>query len=176
LEGTTQVDYLLNFGLISQEKKIEKDKVYALRMKTGSMKETGVTISYRVDGIDAETYNYDEEESYRQIPQEYSDTFDDYKKLYDMLSDFNTNKDYLYLKYPDEMELFEKLISRWPEESDPIKSDKLKLVDGILETILFGGNVAIWASENIEADGKSSISLEPAQDYSGIIIIHDGNI
>lgn len=35
LEGESYSDYLLNFGLIGQEKIIEKDKIYALRMCTG---------------------------------------------------------------------------------------------------------------------------------------------
>lgn len=34
LEGTTTSDYVLNFGLSSQEKKIEKDKVYGIRFIT----------------------------------------------------------------------------------------------------------------------------------------------
>lgn len=36
VEGSTQVDYCLNFGLSSNEKKIEKGKIYAIRIKTGN--------------------------------------------------------------------------------------------------------------------------------------------
>jgi hypothetical protein len=34
-EGEVCTDYALNFGITGQEKKIEKDKVYAIRMVTG---------------------------------------------------------------------------------------------------------------------------------------------
>lgn len=36
VEGSTQVDYCLNFGLSSNDKKIEKGKIYAIRIKTGN--------------------------------------------------------------------------------------------------------------------------------------------
>ncbi len=58
-EGQTEIDYALNFGIVSQEKQIEKDKVYAIRMITGNMITTGAAFKYR--GITDEEAELDED-------------------------------------------------------------------------------------------------------------------
>ena len=169
LEGTTQVDYLLNFGIISQEKKIEKDQVYALRMRTGIMKQTDVYFTYR----NSEKYNPETiDTNFEAAALTYKNTFEDYKKTFDYFKDVNSSDIPSSMSY--EMEIFKRLINTWPVESDQAKSEKLKLVDDILYAILFGGEkVPIWSPENIESDGKEVISIEIIDAINGLIPVHD---
>lgn len=171
LEGTTQVDYLLNFGIISQEKKIEKDKVYALRIKTGVMKETNVYFIYRnSNSYSPETIDT----NFEAAATIYKSTFEDYKRTIDYFKDVNSSDIPSSIDY--EMEVFKRLIDTWPKESDQAKSEKLKLVDDLLYAILFGGeNVPIWSPQNIESDGKEVISIETIPVITGLIPKNDSN-
>ncbi|MCD8210406.1 MAG: hypothetical protein LUC37_02550 [Prevotella sp.] len=108
LEGTTESDYILNFGFVSQDIVLEKDKVYALRMITGDMAITGLTFQWRSD-ITAENpvvivgregnqmsgdgYTYYtaggtgySSEALDEILKEYEQTFLNYRSLFQIFS------------------------------------------------------------------------------------------
>lgn len=170
LQGTTQVDYVLNFGLISQEKKIEKDKVYALRMRTGNIKQTGAYFTYR-SSIQGEHI----EDNFEQKAELYKKTILTYKQYLDYFQN-NDREKIIALGLNEEYEFFKFLIDNWPKENDTTKNDKLKLVDGILNAILFGGeNIKYWDKNNVEADGKDSIAIKNKDKITGIIPTYDKN-
>lgn len=171
LQGTTQIDYVLNFGMISQEKQIEKDKVYALRMKTGDIKTTGVQLIYRSD---SSTDIF--ENNYSGIAKSYENTFWLYKDYLDCFLNKNIDKIAEY-NLENEFKYFSQMIDIWPTVYDEAKNDKLRLVDSLLKAILFGGeNVKIWSANNIETDNKQSIVVETISYIEGIIPKHDKKV
>ncbi len=54
LEGVVETDYALNFGFVSKEQKIEKDKVYAIRLRTGKWEvdENGNDVFVKKNNVD----------------------------------------------------------------------------------------------------------------------------
>lgn len=117
LENEKEKDYVLNFGMVSQEKKIEKDKIYALRLKTGDVKITEIKINFR---------NNKDEESYKLPEDNIGDIIEIYKNSYDIYYKLITafyydSKDKIEEKL---MSLFEKNIKKYIEE---YKNNKEKL-------------------------------------------------
>lgn len=175
LEGQIETDYALNFGIISQEKKIEKDKVYAIRLKTGTMETTAATFRYRnLENTDKITENIDS------TVDVYKNTFKDYKSSIDIFSKENKDNSKaaaakLGLSINDEINLFYEIIDNWPLESDSLRSEKISMVDELLAVILFGSDgkdVKIWG-ENKTVDNKDSLSYRTLEPIEGIINKHD---
>jgi hypothetical protein len=50
VNGTTFTDYAINFGMIGQEKQIEKGKTYAIRLTTGSWRTVDYNFVLRATG------------------------------------------------------------------------------------------------------------------------------
>lgn len=182
LEGTVQTDYALNFGIISQDKEIEKDKVYAIRMRTGDIKITGATFKYRAQDIEESKIT----QSIDNKVNKYKSTFQKYKSMFDSFSgDINNAivniKEKLGLNFnkdeENEITLFYEIIDTWPAANDTLYSDKIKMVDQLLYYILFGGeNVKIWG-ENIPDDNKENLSYKKwgSGKLEGIINLYDKN-
>jgi hypothetical protein len=174
LEGQVEKDYVLNFGFVSQETSIEKGKVYAMRMRTGSTETTGVKITSRAgNGSSSYSTNLDT------IINDYETAYDDY---YTIITAFSKStaaeaKTYMGSVYKDDMEdsinAFYDLITKWPKDSDTQKTNKINLVDSILKAILFGGTAKMWVNSTSTSSGSTlattSISLKgliPAYDSS----------
>lgn len=183
-EGTTSTDYALNFGIISQEKKIEKDKIYAIRIKTGDIKITGATISYRnLDKID----NLATEQEANTASKEYKQMMYDYKKLFDCFSEENAQKCSEKLKTiginlsasgQNEITLFYEIIKRYPSSGDTVRGEKIKAIDSLINSILFGGeNVMIWTKNNLVVNNEEQVNFEKWNNgkLAGLISIYDKN-
>lgn len=90
LEGNVYTDWLLNFGLVGQEKIIEKNKIYAIRICTGEWTITSRDLSLRNKNIDdADTMAYivkdvTEEDIalYKNLLVEYVDMLNDNSEKY----------------------------------------------------------------------------------------------
>lgn len=182
LEGNIQTDYALNFGIISQDKQIEKDKVYAIRMKTGDIEITGATFKYRAPNV--EESEITETNDIEDKVNKYKNTFKKYKYMFDSFSgDINnaiTNmKEKLNLTFnkdeENEVTLFYEIINTWPAASDTLYSDKIKMVDQLLYYILFGGeDIKIWG-DNITDNDKENLSYKKwgSGKLNGIINLYD---
>lgn len=86
VNGTTFTDYAINFGMIGQEKQIEKGKTYAIRLTTGSWRTVDYNFVSRATG---ETFkNGDTPISYDDAAAtEYKETFVRYKDRINALKD-----------------------------------------------------------------------------------------
>lgn len=169
LEGTREYDYAVNFGMIAQERQIEKDKVYAIKIKTGNMKTVGLQFTYRNDSkIDKIESNIE------QAQAAYEKTLRDYKTYIDY---FSKNTQPTGTKIPNELETFYEMIKRWPVAEDSAAKEKYGLVDDILTKIIFGGEVRLWLKDNKIVNGEQSMQLEsPPRKLQGIVNIHDAGV
>ena len=143
-EGDIEFDYVLNFGLISQDYAIEKDKIYAIRLKTGNMITTKVTFEYRSnESSQSFTENIDD------VVNEYTSTMDNY---YLLLSSFgrdeSSNKEALHTLFGDTVpqttldhyvDLFYSMITALSSGEETTLNKLRKTVDGALSVLLFGG-------------------------------------
>lgn len=77
VNGMTFTDYAINFGMVGQEKTIEKDKVYAIRLTTGTWHTTDYNFVYRYDDsiiANGDTpYSYDDTDvaAYKEALEKY---------------------------------------------------------------------------------------------------------
>lgn len=114
-EGKTSVDYALNFGMSAKDIKIEKDKVYAIRISTGTWVIDSYNIQYRNATItDEKTYTKEEVEVYKKTIKDYFDSLknlsidgleidtstDEYqKRVNDMIEAHDKDKTELFEKF-----------------------------------------------------------------------------
>ena len=74
-EGQVETDYVINFGLTSQEKKIEKGKVYAIRLNTGNW----VTYNYQI--LKRSDLSIIDNNATKSEIDEYYKTLEDYRNI-----------------------------------------------------------------------------------------------
>lgn len=158
-EGTTESDYVLNFGLISQDYKIEKDKVYAIRIKTGNMITKKAEFLYRSGKVNHTNI----EKDINKAVKKYMNTMDNY---YSMITAFSRAEEKAMniikklintASEPDEVKLFYTMINKLNQGKDDSKMAKLKAeIDQSLAAILFGGN---WSFDGVKKTLTGLINL-----------------
>jgi hypothetical protein len=85
VNGTTFTDYAINFGMIGQEKQIEKGKTYAIRLTTGSWRTVDYNFVLRATGETLKNGNapisYDDAAAtaYKNVFTEYKNKINDLK-------------------------------------------------------------------------------------------------
>lgn len=166
-EGDIEFDYVLNFGLISQDYSIEKDKIYAMRLKTGNMVTTKVTFDYR-SNEDSQSFT----ENIDEIVNDYTDTMDRYYLLISSFGrDKESNKEALHSLFEGSavttaildhyVDLFYSMIAALSTGEESSLSKLRKTVDKALAVLLFGGE---WNFNNATQE-----SLQ------GLIPLYDSN-
>ena len=90
VNGTTFTDYAINFGMIGQEKQIEKGKTYAIRLTTGSWRTIDYNFVSRATGKTLK--KEDGSISYDDAAADYKDAFVRYKDKINDLKNNNTFK------------------------------------------------------------------------------------
>lgn len=142
-EGEVETDYALNFGIIGQEKKIEKDKVYAIRMITGKWIVDDYSFTYRASGAAAGNFNEKELKAYKA-------SMTNFKNLLIGLESETLDK-----KWSAYSSIHNKLKKiKFPLDTDKDKNDKYKEIEETLNNLLFGEKDSIIAihDKDIEQD------------------------
>lgn len=151
-EGEVEFDYVLNFGMISQEYSIEKDKVYAIRLKTGTMIYQSVSFTYRSGINTGEDDVIKDKNKIIDAVNTYEKTMNDY---YNLITAFGRDKknteivleNLLGNNVNEHVDLFYSIIDTL-NNSDETQIKKLKkTIDENLYVLLFGngnGGEGTW--------------------------------
>lgn len=187
LEGHIEKDYALNMGIISQDKKIEKDKVYAIQIITGTRKPAGVLLKYRNSNAEPNkeyfdnTVLEDNKTAFEVATDGYKDTLWLYKKILDLFKEDSVEDFQLKEKellgtenlFKEEAELFYEIINRWAIAGDKNIVRKINRADKLLKVILFGekdiSERGIWTTNITEYEEESLIQTP----YQGVIKKYD---
>lgn len=171
LEGQIETDYALNFGFIGQEKKIEKDKVYAIRLQTGGWVTDYYTFYYRSNGsLDT---NSTAGAPFKRTPREevkYEKSIRDFKNWLQALY----SNDISSLKLEDGAaarlkKIRDTLMKIYlPKTSDSKQIEKLNYIDPSLLALIKGGTVTISGDGDNYKNQEITIAAEDS-----LIGIHD---
>lgn len=197
LEGEVETDYALNFGFIGQEKKIEKDKVYAIRLQTGNWVTNYYTFSYR--NISKESFEQDEQgEPIKRNEEEknkYEKTIKDFKTILDYFYYQNQTPEFneIYNGFNDtQKKSFQLLVDclkkiALPAKDDKKQKEKLAFVDPSLLAILQGGTVTFCGETKRDENATDPNTGQSIEAYifdreeitipkeQSLIGIHDSN-
>lgn len=194
LEGQVETDYALNFGFIGQEKKIEKDKVYAIRIQTGTWITDNYQINYRGNYSEIESESDGGLNEMEVKKNKCEKAYRDFKTLMDCFYDGNLdyNKLSMFSGVKDKInrlfDLFNKIVLPEDKTVDPKHDEKLEYVEPSLLSILAGdkisnGDVTI-CGETVERtttleDGRTEVTYEFSTQIEKVIFndsligIHD---
>lgn len=126
-EGEIETDYALNFGIVGQKKKIEKDKVYAIRMITGKWITDNYSFTNRSDSSSAGEFSEKEFEAYKA-------SISDFKNLLIALEQGTLDK-----KWNNYSKIHSTLKEiKLPADTDKDKNDKYKEIEETLKDLMFG--------------------------------------
>lgn len=155
IEGETLSDYAINFGLTGSEKKIEKDKVYAIRLTTGTWYTTDYNFILRA--TDTTVTENNESASYTKSQKEdYEEVFDTYRKIIIHLDPTDTPD---FNDYPDGYQSiwnsFKKLCESYSSKTSLEDSDETT-INNTLYSIL-------------KSISELKIGTEPYQIFSNIV-------
>lgn len=131
VNGTTFTDYAINFGMIGQEKQIEKGKTYAIRLTTGSWRTIDYNFVLRATGETLK--NGDTPISYDDVAATaYKNVFTEYKNKINALKDNVTFKSICSNKDKDTQEII-KHPTAASDQKESINKKLYKLLVSILD-------------------------------------------
>lgn len=155
-EGNVSSDYALNFGLSSKEINIEKDKVYAIRICTGTWTTDNYSVYFRSNSGDKDT---------EEIITENEDDVNTYKttihKYYNFLKNYSSSLTTKNTEEEFKSELNQKILSYDKTVSNQFEKFENVYLDGDINYIIY--NIFKKADEKIP-DDKKDIYTELQED------------